>query len=141
MYGSPSIYEKIYHRLFNMRQDSSGVEKFFIDWSNMQIREKNGECVTPEPERKIGNIPQTIAKNTVCKKFKVSLYILKVSMHFFESLFKEYLGFHTKTTFFCRGGSLPSEIYQFLSGFDIVVHPAYGQSESCSLLTANIPER
>jgi len=123
VYGSPSIYEKIYHRLFNMRQDSSGVEKFFIDWSNMQIREKHGECVTPEPERKIGNIPQTIAKNTVCKKFK------------------EYLGFHAKTTFFCRGGSLPSEIYQFLSGFDIVVHPAYGQSESCSLLTANIPER
>lgn len=73
MYGSPSIYEKIYHRLFNMRQDSSGVEKFFIDWSNMQIREKHGECVTPEPERKIGNIPQTIAKNTVCKKFKVFL--------------------------------------------------------------------
>jgi len=123
VYGSPIMYEKIYHRLVTMRQDSSGLEKFFIDWSNMQIREKHGECVTPEPERKIGNIPQTIAKNTVCRKIK------------------EYLGFHAKTTFFCRGGSLPSEIYQFLSGFDIVVHPAYGQSESCSLLTANIPER
>ena len=80
------IYEKMYHRLFNMRQDSSGVEKFIIDWSNMQIREKHGECVTPEPERKIGNIPQTIAKNTVCKKFKVLtiLMILHLTLNPFH---------------------------------------------------------
>ena len=70
------IYEKIYHRLVNMRQDSTGVEKFFIDWSNTQIREKHGACVTPEQERKIANIPQTIAKNTVCKKFKVQLILI-----------------------------------------------------------------
>ena len=76
VYGSPTIYEKIYHRLVNMRQDSSGVEKFLIDWSSMQIREKHGECVTPEPERKIGNIPQTIAKNTVCKKVKVKTFVI-----------------------------------------------------------------
>ena len=68
------MYEKIYHRLVTMRQDSSGLEKFFIDWSNMHIREKHGECIIPEPERKIGNIPQTIAKNTVCRKIKVFIH-------------------------------------------------------------------
>lgn len=123
VYGSPTLYEKMYQRLVSLRQDSSGVEKFLIDWSSTQIREKHGECVTPEQERKIKNIPQTIAKNTVVKKYK------------------EYLGFNSKTIFFCRGGSLPPEIFQFLSGFDIVVHSAYGQTESCSLLTANVPER
>jgi len=50
----------------------SGFKKFFVDWSNSQIREKHGDCVTPHPERRLGNIPQAIAKNTICKKYKVN---------------------------------------------------------------------
>lgn len=105
-----------------MRRSVSGVQKFFIDWSNHQIRERHGDCVTPEVERR-GGIQQAIAKNTVAKKYKESL------------------GLGSKTIFLCRGGSLPEEILQFLSGFDIIVHSVYGQSECCSLLTANIPRR
>ena len=82
-----------------MRQDSSGVEKFFIDWSNMQIREKHGECVTPEPERKIGNIPQTIAKNTVCKKFKVFPDTWQGFTHFFAQFLRNTLDFTLKQHF------------------------------------------
>ena len=54
---------------------------------------------------------------------------------------QESLGFSSKTTFFCRGQSLPLKLLDFLSGFDILVHSAYGQTESCSVLTANVPGR
>ena len=54
---------------------------------------------------------------------------------------QENLGFSSKTTFFCRGQSLPQKLLDFLSGFDIVVHSAYGQTESSSVLTANVPGR
>ena len=116
------IFERLFHKLITLRRSKSGVQKFFIDWSNHQVREKHGDCVTPDMERR-GGIQSSIAKNTVCKKYKESL------------------GLGPKTIFICRGGSLPEGILQFLSGFDIVVHSAYGQSESCSLLTANIPKR
>ena len=54
---------------------------------------------------------------------------------------QENLGFSSKTTFFCRGQLLPQKLLDFLSGFDIVVHSAYGQTESSSVLTANVPGR
>ena len=68
LYGNQVLYEKIYHRLVTLYQEKTGVEKLFIDWSNSTVREGVG---TPESQRKLGAIPQTIAKNTVCKKFKV----------------------------------------------------------------------
>ena len=54
---------------------------------------------------------------------------------------QESLGFSNKTTFFCRGQSLPLKLLDFLSGFDILVHSSYGQTESSSVLTANVPGR
>ena len=51
-------------------QEKTGMERLLIDWSNSTVREG---AATPESKRKIGAIPQTIAKNTVCKKFKVSI--------------------------------------------------------------------
>lgn len=122
LYGPPVIFERIFHKLVSMRRSVSGVEKFFIDWSNHRIREQHGDCVTPDLERRSG-IGQAIAKNTVAKKYKESL------------------GLGPKTIFLCRGGSLTEGILQFLSGFDIVIHSMYGQSECCSLLAANIPKR
>ena len=70
LYGNQSIYEKIYHRLVTLYQEKTGMERLLIDWSNSTVREG---ASTPESKRKIGAIPQTIAKNTVCKKFKVSI--------------------------------------------------------------------
>ena len=70
VYGNQAIYEKIYHRLVTLYQEKTGVEKILIDWSNSAVREGAN---TPESQRKLGAIPQTIAKNTVCKKFKVFL--------------------------------------------------------------------
>ena len=122
LYGPPVIFERIFHKLVMMRKSVSGLQKFFIDWSSHQVREKHGDCVTPDVERRVG-VQSAIAKNTVCKKYK------------------EALGVGPKTIFVCRGGALPDRVLQFLSGFDIVVHPAYGQSECCSLLTANVPKR
>jgi len=122
LYGPPVIFERIFHKLVTMRRSVSGLQKFFIDWSSHQVREKHGDCVTPDVERRVG-VQSAIAKNTVCKKYK------------------EALGVGPKTIFICRGGALPDRVLQFLSGFDIVVHPAYGQSECCSLLTANVPKR
>ena len=68
LYGTAAIYEKIYHRLVSLYQEKTGVEKFLIDWSNNTVREG---VSTPEAQRKLANIPTAIAKNTVCKKFKV----------------------------------------------------------------------
>ena len=56
-------------------------------------------------------------------------------------LFQENLGFSGKTTFFCRGQALPQKLSDFLAGFDILVHSAYGQTECSSVLTANVPGR
>ena len=72
VYGNQAIYEKIYHRLVTLYQEKTGVEKILIDWSNSAVREGAN---TPESQRKLGAIPQTIAKNTVCKKFKVYTFI------------------------------------------------------------------
>ena len=43
--------------------------------------------------------------------------------------------------FICRGGGLQDRLLRYLAGFDIVVHIAYGQSETTSFLAANIPKR
>ena len=68
VYGTAAIYEKIYHRLVSLYQEKTGVQKFLIDWSNSTVREGAG---SPESQRKLANIPTAIAKNTICKKFKV----------------------------------------------------------------------
>lgn len=120
LYGNQTIYEKIYHRLVTLYQEKTGVQKLLIDWSNSTVREGAG---TPESQRKLGAIPQKVAKSTVIKKFK------------------ENLGFSGKTTFFCRGQALPQKLSDFLAGFDILVHSAYGQTECSSVLTANVPGR
>ena len=73
VYGNQILYEKIYHRLATLYQEKTGVEKLLIDWSNSTVREG---AATPESQRKlVAGIPQTIAKNTVCKKFKVRAHI------------------------------------------------------------------
>jgi len=125
MYGPPVIFERIYHRLVQARRNVTGVERFFLDWTN------NAEARHHSPDRsaggggtsKIGDIQHKIAKNTVCKKYKESMG----------------LGLHT--VYLCRGGPLAERLLRYLSGFDIKVHSAYGQSELTSFLAANIPKR
>ena len=101
----------------------SGIQKSIVDWSRNRVWGQQQDCILPNTDTKLGNIQHSIAKNTVCKKYKESL------------------GLGSKTIFICRGGALPDRVLHFLSSFDIVVHSAYGQSECCSLLTANIPKR
>jgi len=72
---------------------------------------------------KIGDLHHIIAKNTLCKKYKESL------------------GLGPKTLLLCRGGRLQERLLRYLSGFDIVVHCAYGQTEVTGFLTSNIPKR
>ena len=76
LYGNQTIYEKIYHRLVTLYQEKTGVQKLLIDWSNSTVREGAG---TPESQRKLGAIPQKVAKSTVIKKFKVMSRNLKRS--------------------------------------------------------------
>ena len=106
-----------------MRRALSGIQKSIVDWSRNRVWGQQQDCILPNTDTKLGNIQHSIAKNTVCKKYKESL------------------GLGSKTIFICRGGALPDRVLHFLSSFDIVVHSAYGQSECCSLLTANIPKR
>ena len=106
-----------------MRRTLPGLHKSIMDWSCGRLAGSQGEHILPQTDSKLGNIQHKLVKNTICKKYK------------------EALGISPKTIFICRGGSLSDRVLQFLSGFDIVVHPAYGQSECCSLLTANVPKR
>ena len=55
--------------------------------------------------------------------------------------YKECLGFKPQTAFICQGATLSKEVLEYLAGFDILVHEAYGQSETSGLLCANIPKR
>ncbi len=56
---------------------------------------------------------------------------------------RESLGFGPRTVFLStsRSESLARPVVKFLAGFDILVHEAFGQPESCGMLTANIPKR
>ncbi|XP_023330627.1 very long-chain-fatty-acid--CoA ligase bubblegum [Eurytemora carolleeae] len=131
LYGPPVIFERIYHRLVQLRRSVSGVERFFLDWSNGAVSQKHLQNhsglslpgAKPSGSTKIGDIQSKIAKNTVCKKYKESL------------------GLCPNTLYLCRGGPLQDRLLRFLSGFDIVVHSGYGQSETTSFLAANIPKR
>ena len=123
MFGPPVVFERIYHKLVEMRRTLSGLQKSIMDWSCGRLAGSQTEHILPQTESKLGNIQHKLVKNTICKKYK------------------EALGIGPKTIFICRGGALSDRVLQFLSGFDIVVHPAYGQSECCSLLTANVPKR
>jgi len=123
VYGQPVVFERIYHKLVEMRRTLSGLQKSIMDWSCGRLMGNQQEHIIPQTDSKLGNIQHKIVKNTICRKYK------------------EALGLSPKTIFICRGGALPDRVLQFLSGFDIVVHPAYGQSECCSLLTANVPKR
>ena len=108
LYGPPVIFERIFHKLVMMRKSVSGLQKFFIDWSSQQVREKHGDCVTPDVERRVG-VQSAIAKNTVCKKYKESM------------------GFTSRTVFLSRGDPMSDEILRFLAGYDILVHESFGQ--------------
>ena len=123
VFGQPVVFERIYHKLVEMRRTLSGLQKSIMDWSCGRLMGNQQEHIIPQTDSKLGNIQHKIVKNTICRKYK------------------EALGLSPKTIFICRGGALPDRVLQFLSGFDIVVHPAYGQSECCSLLTANVPKR
>merc|ERR1719222_240482 len=123
VYCQPVVFERIYHKLVEMRRTLSGLQKSIMDWSCGRLMGNQQEHIIPQTDSKLGNIQHKIVKNTICRKYK------------------EALGLSPKTIFICRGGALPDRVLQFLSGFDIVVHPAYGQSECCSLLTANVPKR
>ena len=75
---------------------------------------------------------------TVTDLKKISTITNSCSHFYFP---QENLGFSSKTTFFCRGHALPAKLLDLLAGFDIKVHSAYGQTESASVLTANVPGR
>lgn len=81
---------------------------------------------------------RTLLVFTVTDLKKISTMANSCSHFYFP---QENLGFSSKTTFFCRGHALPAKLLDFLAGFDINVHSAYGQTESASVLTANVPGR
>jgi len=122
LYGPPVIYERIYHRLIQLRRSASGVERFFLDWSNHTVS-KNQGSTSPRTHNKMGDIQQKIAKNTICKKYKESL------------------GLPAGTLYLCRGGTLQDRLLKHLAGTDIIIHSAYGQSEVTSFLASNSPKR
>ena len=114
VYGQPVVFERIYHKLVEMRRTLSGLQKSIMDWSCGRLMGNQQEHIIPQTDSKLGNIQHKIVKNTICRKYK------------------EALGLSPKTIFICRGGALPHRMLQFLSGFDIVVHcgsvlPAVGR--------------
>ena len=61
------------------------------------------------PAKRVAQLQTTVAKNTVCKKYKESM------------------GFTSRTVFLSRGDPMSDEILRFLAGYDILVHESFGQ--------------
>jgi long-subunit acyl-CoA synthetase (AMP-forming) len=40
-FGPPAIYERVYHRLRELRRNMSGLQRIFLDWSNSTVRNKH----------------------------------------------------------------------------------------------------
>ena len=104
----------------------SGLQRLFLDWSSTTVRNKHLPGRGPSrlaPARKLSALQTSVAKNTVCKKYKESM------------------GFSNRTVFLSRGGPISKDILKFLAGYDIVIHESFGQSENTGIFTANIPKR
>ena len=124
-FAPPSLYEHIYHRLRSTKRQMSGIQKVLLDWSAGTLRDKHltNNANRIAAARKLNQWQTTVAKNTICKKYK------------------ELVGFTKRTVFLSRGAPMSQEVLRFLAGYDIVVHESFGQSENCGMLTANIPKR
>lgn len=124
--GPPRMFEMLHDHLRQIIKSESGIKKFLLDWCTTTLRGKQHTAnaqLRHSPSSKITNIQHSIVKKTVCKKYK------------------GIIGMSQKTVFICRGSSLSEEIQLFLSGFDMIVHTSYGQSETCGFHTANVPKR
>ena len=73
VYAGPALFERLYHRLVALYQERSGVERLLIDWGSSRVREGAAQAAnSPEQHRRVvAGISQSIARATVCKKFKV----------------------------------------------------------------------
>ena len=63
------------------------------------------------------------------------------NLHTWKSSDYQNCGFKKNCLNFIHCTHLRSYTFYFLSGFDILVHEMFGQSENCGLLSANIPKR
>lgn len=123
-FAPPPIYERIYHKLRSTKRQMSGIQRVLLDWSSGTLKEKHlNNANRIAAARKLNQWQTSVAKNTVCKKYK------------------ELLGFSKRTVFLSRGGPMSAEVLRFLAGYDLVIHESFGHSENCGLLTANIPKR
>ena len=61
------------------------------------------------PAKRVAQLQTTVAKNTVCKRYKESM------------------GFTARTVFLSRGDPMSEEILRFLAGYDMLVHESFGQ--------------
>ncbi|QQP51260.1 Uncharacterized protein FKW44_012571, partial [Caligus rogercresseyi] len=115
---------RIYHKLRNLKRQMSGIQKMVLDWSSCTLRDKHlKEDNKIKATRKLNQWQTALAKSTVTKKYK------------------EMLGFTSRTVFLSHGAPMAREVLRFLSGYDILVHETFSQTENCGLLTANIPKR
>lgn len=157
-FGPPLVFEKMYHRLREIKRSTSGLQRLVLNWSNDAMKSKHlrnnaasisagtaggrdvgndsgrvsssnssvggvGGSKIGAPVRKISQVRNALAKEAVIKKYK------------------ELLGFGPGTTFLSRGGPLSIEVHKYLASFDILVHETYGQSETCGVISANVPKR
>ena len=72
------------------------------------------------PAKRVAQLQTTVAKNTVCKRYKESM------------------GFTARTVFLSRGDPMSEEILRFLAGYDMLVHESFGQvrkdTKLCSIM-------
>ena len=124
-FGTPAVYERIYHCLREMKRSTSGFQRLVLDWGTGALKNKHmkNDVARTSSTRKMSQIRDSVAKNAVTKKYK------------------EFLGFTAKSTFLSRGAPIAKEVLQYLAGFDILVHETYGQTENVGIMSANIPKR
>ena len=78
--------------------------------SNSTVRSKYfGVKSSSAPAKRAAQMQTSVAKNTVCKKYKESM------------------GFTSRTVFLSRADPMSEEILRFLAGYDMLVHESFGQ--------------
>jgi long-chain acyl-CoA synthetase len=120
-FGVPRVWERFYNGVVQRMAENSGPRAKIAEWS-MGIGRKVSEL------RNRGEEPS----GTLALQYKVAdrLVFSKV---------KEALGLDAVIAAFVSAAPINPDILVYFSGFDLIVHEIYGQSEGCGPTTVNRP--
>jgi len=121
IFGVPRIWEKFHAGVTAKLAEATGAKKKLVEWA-LQVGEDRNALINGGKSVPLSlRIQFRIANKLIYSKVKPALGLGRARI--------------------CISGAAPiaSEILQFFSGLDLVIHEVYGQSEDCGPTTFNLP--